>query len=97
MRRLVFSPAAQADISTIWDYTVQAWGADQAIRYNELIEAACLALADGSHNGRSVDEVREGYQLLHVGKHSLYFRQSAKQIEVIRILHQSMGVDAQLG
>jgi toxin ParE1/3/4 len=96
MRDLVFSPAAQADIAAIWDYTVDMWGPDQAVRYNTMIEAACVDLANGRQSGRSVFAVRDAYHLLHVGKHSVYFRRNEEQIEVVRILHQRMDVADQL-
>lgn len=97
MRDLIFSPAAQADIALVWEYTVDTWGLDQALRYNTMIETACVGLADGRQSGRSVSDIRDGYHLLHVGKHSVYFRRDEVRIEVIRILHQSMDVEDQLG
>jgi toxin ParE1/3/4 len=41
------SPAARGDLEDIFDYTVQQWGLDQALRYTQLIERACAALACG--------------------------------------------------
>lgn len=32
MKSLVFSPAAQADIDGIWDYSADNWGPDQGSR-----------------------------------------------------------------
>lgn len=97
MRALVFSATAKADISDVWHYTVNTWGIAQADTYNRLIEAACQNLADGSRYGLSAEHVRVGYRKLLVGKHTIYFRQSDDMIEVVRILHQSMDVDEQLG
>jgi plasmid stabilization system protein ParE len=35
------SPRAQRDLDGIFDYTVTQWGLPQALRYTDLIEAAC--------------------------------------------------------
>ena len=97
MLKLVFSEPAKAEIDAIWDYTFETWGGDQADHYNRLIEEACLALCHGTQSGLSADHVLAGYRMLHVGSHTIYFRQTEKEIEVIRILHQNMDVGIQLG
>ena len=45
MSRLIFAPAAQADIDSIYDYTAERWGPDQAERYVMQIRDLCLELA----------------------------------------------------
>lgn len=42
---LLLSPAAQLDVSDIWDFTVGRWGEDQADRYNSRIRDALNELA----------------------------------------------------
>jgi plasmid stabilization system protein ParE len=49
MRRVRFSPAAQSDLSHIWDYTLLNWGEDQAEKYLRKIEKACGEIAS-EHN-----------------------------------------------
>ena len=51
MKRLLFTPAAQADLSDIWDYSAATWGVDQADLYIDVIRDVCLALADGRRPG----------------------------------------------
>ena len=48
MAGYVLSPAAQADLSEIWDYTARHWGEAQAERYTRDIQATCEALSGGS-------------------------------------------------
>jgi len=40
MKALAFSPAAEADIEGIWDYSADNWGPDQADRYTDEIRDA---------------------------------------------------------
>jgi toxin ParE1/3/4 len=74
MKGYILSPAAQADLGHIWDYSAQNWGAEQADRYILGIRDACEALADGSKQGRAIDDIRPGYRKLAVASHFLFYR-----------------------
>lgn len=96
MTDFILSPAAQADVDGIWDYTAAQWSEDQAERYLRSIRDACRDLAAGKRRGRAVD-VREGYQRTIVGSHVLYFKTTdTGLIVVVRVLHQRMDVEAHL-
>lgn len=96
MTGYILTPAAQADVERIWDYTAQRWNVAQAERYIQNIKDACHELAAGTRTSRPVD-IREGYRKLSVGSHFLYFKKNdAGQIVVVRILHQRMDVNSHL-
>ena len=96
MTGFVLSPAAQADLDGIWDYTAARWNADQADRYINGIRDACYDLAAGKRVSRPVD-VREGYRKLLVGSHTLFFKpDAAGLIVIVRVLHQRMDVSKHL-
>lgn len=95
MKALAFSPAAAADISSIWDYSAETWGPDQADRYTDEIRNACHALASGGKRGRAV-EVRPGYLKYPTGSHMIYFRDLGDRLVIIRVLHQRQDVDRHL-
>ena len=59
MKALAFSPAAESDIDSIWDYSADNWGPDQADRYTDEIRDACHALASGSKQGLSLIHISE--------------------------------------
>ena len=92
MAGYVFSPAAQADLEEIWDYTVRHWGVAQAERYTRDIQAACEAVSAGILVGRSAEDIRAGYRKIVVGSHVAYFRERSGTLEIIRILHRRMDV-----
>jgi toxin ParE1/3/4 len=93
MKRVVFLPAARADIEGIWNYTAGRWGKAQAERYTRLLHDACLGLAAGTHPSRSADHVRPGYQKAQAGSHTIFFRGVYPgDLEIVRILHQAMDV-----
>ena len=97
MTGYLLSPAAQADLSEIWDYTARNWDLAQAERYILAIRDSCEALADGTKQGRRIDDIRSGYLKMAVGSHFLFYRITDDgQIDVVRILHQRMDVSARL-
>ena len=95
--QLVYTPAAQADLDAIWEYTVSAWGVAQAKRYLRSIEVTGQAIAAGEKMTQPADYIRPSYRKVSVGRHTLYLITQPEQIEVVRILHQRMDVDSQLG
>lgn len=87
----LLSPAAQNDLSDIWDYSVRVWGTAQAEQYILSIRVACEALAEGRSEGRANDDVRPGYRKLAVGSHFLFYRcAESGEVDIVRILHQRM-------
>jgi len=96
MTRLVFSPSAQRDIDSIFDYSAEYWGAPQAVRYVEDLRDICLSLANGTRRGQAVDYVRQGYSRIKAGSHFIFYRQSPTKTEIVRILHQRMNVESHL-
>ncbi len=97
MSRYVLSPAAQADLDGIWDYTCDRWGTDQAEAYVREIQQAIERVVGNPLIGRPCDEVRDGYRRHAVGSHPLYYRVVGDDpIDVVRVLHKRMDVDRHL-
>ena len=92
MTGYILSPAAQADLESIWDYTVTHWGETQAEDYTRKLREACEALSKGKLVSRSAEDIRQGYRKVAVGSHVMFFRPQSGVLVVIRILHQSMDV-----
>ena len=90
------SPAAQVDLSEIWDYTAKHWGEAQAERYIRDIQVACEGLSDGTLVGLSAEEIRAGYRKIAVGSHVMYYREREGALEIVRILHRRMDVSRHL-
>jgi toxin ParE1/3/4 len=96
-RPYLLSPAAQADLEQIWDYTHDRWGVDQAEDYLRELQRAINRIAANPRIGRACDEIRPGYRKLAAASHTLFYRVTAEDvIDVVRILHQRMDVDRHL-
>lgn len=96
MKGYVLSPAAQRDLDEIWDFSAATWSPAQANRYVEQIRAACEKLGAGKSRGRSIDDIRPGYWKLAVKSHFLFYRVIDDVIDVVRVLHQRMDIEAHL-
>ncbi len=97
MSRCLLSPAAQADLAQIWDYTRDRWGADQAGEYLRELQRAIARAAANPRVGRSCDDICPGYRKLAAGSHMLIYRVTDEAvIDVVRVLHQWMDVDRNL-
>lgn len=97
MKTYRLTPAAQSELDRIWEYTAEMWGRAQARAYIEEIRAALDGLAAGRRISQPASDVRSGYRRIGVGRHVLFFTEGPEVIDVIRILHQQMDIDHQLG
>ena len=86
------SEKAQADLSDIWNYTVETWSENQADLYMRLLfgELDKITL-DPYHCGQSYEYVRLGYRGVRAGKHIIFYKiLDNGKVRIIRILHQKM-------
>lgn len=90
MKAYQLTPAAQQDLSEIWDFTEQRWDIAQAERYIGDIRAGIERIAADPERGSSCDEVRPGYRRYRVASHLVFYRETPGTVDVIRILHQRM-------
>jgi len=91
------SPMAERDLEEIWLYTCRTWSAEQADVYHGGIIAGIEGVAAGTRVGRDAGDVRAGYRKLSVSRHTLYYREGAGHIDIVRVLHQRMDAPAHLG
>jgi toxin ParE1/3/4 len=96
MKRYRLSRLAEADLESIWEYSVAHWGVDQAEAYARDLQRANEAAAANPRLGRACDGVRSGYFKRTVGLHIVFYRFAGELMEVTRILHQWMDFDRHL-
>jgi len=85
------TPAARADLSSIWDYTEEHWDAHQAETYIRELHAAMERVAEDPRRGRPCDEIRAGYRKYAIGSHLIFYVVPDDGVDVVRVLHQRMG------
>lgn len=85
---------AKQDLRSIGRYTQATWGREQRNTYLAKIDASFHLLAVEPQLGKSCDDLRPGYRKYPVGKHLIFYRQSKDGLEIIRILHERMDIEA---
>jgi toxin ParE1/3/4 len=90
------SPLARLDLEDIWRYTRKQWSRRQADTYIREMIGAFAGLAEGSRVGISAEDMRQGYLKYFIGAHIVFYRRRQDALEVVRVLHQSMDIQARL-
>lgn len=96
MPEFALRPKARADLDSIWDYTVQTWGHDQAKTYLRALSRTFKALAKKPELGRVYDEVYAGLRVYPSGKHLIFYFVTEEGIDVVRVLHERMDIPAHI-
>jgi toxin ParE1/3/4 len=87
---LKFSLQALRDLEEIDLYSEARWSLAQADRYLDQVQSHCNLLASNPLLGRIFHRRRPGVLRSEVGSHVIFYRQTARGILVLRILHQRM-------
>ena len=87
---------AKADLRAIGRYTQATWGREQRNTYLARLDASFHLLAREPQRGRACDDIRPGYRKYHVGRHLIFYREIPDGVEIIRILHDRMDIEAHL-
>lgn len=92
MLKIRLSATAQQDLQEIRDYTLVAWGANQAEKYLFLIEQALRRLLENPEIGLIRPDIKTGYRYIAVEKHLIFYQISEPFIDVLAILHGRMDI-----
>ena len=89
-------PEAEKDLENIWHYTVQKWGVEQALLYIDQLDGAFQLLADTPLLSREYKEFNPPVHIHHHEKHLIVYLVEQTQILIVRVLHETMDIGAQL-
>ena len=91
MAKVILRQEAINDLSDIWYYTLHKWSERQADKYYNDIKIACKEIGENPSVGKNYRDISEQLLGFKSGKHILFYSKiSEDEIEVIRILHESM-------
>jgi toxin ParE1/3/4 len=88
---------AQADLESIWLYTCEQWGVEQADTYLNALIQRFEWLAENPKLGKPRDDIKQGYFCFPEGMHLVFYvlnKQGLKnsQVEIIGIPHQQVDI-----
>lgn len=93
MLRIIKRPKAENDLDEIWLYIAQD-SLDNADKSLDEIEETCRKLARFANMGRNRDNLHPGLQSFPVGKYLIFYLPINDGIEIVRVLHGMMDLDA---
>jgi toxin ParE1/3/4 len=73
MAKVVFRQKAIDDLSSIWIYTFHKWSENQANKYYQDIENACLQLDKKPNIGKQYSEINNNLFGFECGKHIIFY------------------------
>lgn len=91
-----WSTKALADLDAIRDQSLMRWGSTRTKAYIRLIRAAVNKAGRAPLQTSPADHYRPGYRKIVAGTHVIFFRPGDGTIDIIRILHAAMDIDAHL-
>jgi toxin ParE1/3/4 len=53
-------------------------------------------VSENTTSGKSMEHVKEGYLVVYVKSHMIFFKRNNGIVEIIRILHQKMDIESNL-
>ena len=89
---LRLSSPAQRDLQAIANYTQAHWGDVQKVAYLALFHQSFVSLSTQGNMGKQRDDIAVGLYAYTVKSHCIYFRETATDFVVVRILHSRMDV-----
>jgi len=88
--KVVVSPAAEADLADVYDYTYTTWGETQAAAYIDTLTTRFKWLAVNRSPWQPRDDLRSGLYGRSEGRHLIVFRDGGDHVQIVRILYQRM-------
>lgn len=90
MRAIVLTPLAQDDVVSIAAYTLERWGDAQMSRYVDDLHGRFSQLAQSPQIGRRRLDIGRRYRSVVQGSHVIFYRVTAKEVVIVRVLHGRM-------
>tara|TARA_R110001592_G_C13088740_1_gene743256 strand:- start:790 stop:1098 length:309 start_codon:yes stop_codon:yes gene_type:complete len=96
MPRIIKQALAEQDLVDIWLYTFKEWGEQQADKYLDELDASIQLLADQPLICRERTELEPPVRIHHEGHHLIVYLTLGDDINLVRVLHESMDIDSHL-
>lgn len=97
MAKITLRQEAIEDLNEIWLYTYEKWSQNQADKYYASVEFACMQIGENPELGKEYDGIHKKLLGLRIGKHIIFYQVvSNEDVEIIRILHERMGLENRL-
>ncbi len=89
-------PLAKQDLNNIWLYSFQNWGEAQADQYFDQLSKAIELLGSAPMMSHIRQEFTPPVRIHHHASHLIIYVTTEDSVEIIRVLHESMDIEALL-
>ena len=89
MRQYRYMHRASIEIVQIADYTNSTWGAEQALKYIDDLEALCHQLTLMPNMGMLAGNPNPDTRLIPFESHVVYYKVSDDFIDVLAVIHKN--------
>jgi toxin ParE1/3/4 len=96
IKKITKTRLAENDLIDIWLYSYTEWGESLADDYLDQLNTGICNLLANPEIGIDCNYVREGYRRFQINKHLIFYRIRNTEIEIIRVLHETMDIDSHL-
>lgn len=96
MLSIVNSEHAESDLLEVWLYTAEEWNLTQADSYIDQIHEGLSKLIKHPEMGKDRSDLRKSYRSLIVNHHIAFYRLVDDEIQIMRVLHESVDVPTHL-
>ncbi|MES9828408.1 MAG: type II toxin-antitoxin system RelE/ParE family toxin [Candidatus Thiodiazotropha sp.] len=96
MSSFFLTSAARADLKSIAIYTQKTWGSSQRRSYIKDMDMTFHFLSENPLSGTPCDYITSGLRKHNHKSHTIFYEVDEQSISIIRILHKSMDVEANL-
>ena len=83
---------ATTDLESIWLYSYQEWGAEQADLYLRSLLSRFSWLSENPQLGKQRTDIKPGYYCFPEGMHLIFYKITKNGIDIIGVPHQSMDI-----
>jgi toxin ParE1/3/4 len=85
--QLAIAPAAKNDLKDIYQYGLRQWGKAQSDNYLATIKDQFWSLSEQPLMGIERPDLLPNTRSLAIQSHTLFYRVTANQVEIVRVLH----------
>jgi toxin ParE1/3/4 len=96
MARFELSEKADQDLTGIYHYSYQHFGADKAAQYLDDLDTCFNDLAASPRLGHSISAIRPGYFRFEHASHTIFYTLKGHGIFIVRVLHKRMDCERHL-
>lgn len=96
MRDVILRPNAEADLQETAEYTIETWGADQALSYIQDLRRAVESLATTALQNQLHGDVLPGLRRKRSGMHHIYYLVTEESVDILAVIHVQRDPGARL-